>query len=377
MSLHDVHAPGDRSGWQRTALMAGMAAVAALGAPRAAHAQGAEAEAPARTHTVRTGDTLWDLARAYLGNPYQWPQIHQANATVVRNPHWIYPGASLRIPGDTAALAAPWGGAPAAAPDASVFATGRPAGERPGIASEPPQAGKEVARETVRVGEYQAAPFVERVGGPVGAGSIVASGDVAGIAAASLRPRFQLYDPLFVTPPAGHTPARGDRYLSYALGPRLEGVGQVVIPTGVVVVERPGTGEATQARLVRQFGNVSLDDRLIPLDTTFRGGDVRPAAVEGGATARVVWLKGEPVLPSVQQYLVLDAAAADGLRPGDEVTLVSDRREVRRGVTIPEVEIATAQIVRVTPYAATAIVMGQAQPAIRPGTLARVTAKVP
>jgi len=376
MSLHDVHTARGRSGRHRTALMAGMAAVAALGAPVAAHAQDVEPEVPARTHTVRTGDTLWDLARAYLGNPYQWPQIYQVNTPLVRNPHWIYPGASLRIPGDTAVLSPP--GDPAAAgPGASVFATGRPAAQPPGAAPAPQPAGREAARETVRVGEYQAAPFVEREGGPVGAGSIVASGDVAGIAAASERPRFQLYDPLFVTPPAGRTPARGDRYLSYALGPKLEGVGQVVIPTGVVIVERPGAGEATQARLVRQFDGVSLGDRLIPLDTAFRGGGAPPAAVERGATTRVVWVKGEPVLPSLQQYLVLDAAADDGLRPGDQVTLVSDRREVRRGVTIPEVEIATAQIVRVTPYAATAIVVGQAQPAIRQGTLARVTAKVP
>lgn len=49
-----------------------------------------------RTHIVQKGDTLWDLAGKYLGNPYAWPQIWELNQWV-KDPHWIYPGDPLVI----------------------------------------------------------------------------------------------------------------------------------------------------------------------------------------------------------------------------------------------------------------------------------------
>ncbi len=45
----------------------------------------------ARVHIVEKGDTLWDLAGRYLGNPFLWPQIWEANK-YIPDAHWIYPG---------------------------------------------------------------------------------------------------------------------------------------------------------------------------------------------------------------------------------------------------------------------------------------------
>jgi hypothetical protein len=47
-------------------------------------------------HTVRRGDTLWDLSSYYYGNPWNWPKVWSYNAQI-NNPHWIYPGDQLRM----------------------------------------------------------------------------------------------------------------------------------------------------------------------------------------------------------------------------------------------------------------------------------------
>lgn len=54
--------------------------------------------APTRTHRVVRGDTLWDLAAKYLRNPLRWPEIFNLNRSIIRNPHWIYPGQVFRLP---------------------------------------------------------------------------------------------------------------------------------------------------------------------------------------------------------------------------------------------------------------------------------------
>lgn len=47
-------------------------------------------------HTVKSGDTLWDVSKQYLKDPFLWPQIWEMNSQV-KNPHWIYPGDQILI----------------------------------------------------------------------------------------------------------------------------------------------------------------------------------------------------------------------------------------------------------------------------------------
>jgi hypothetical protein len=48
-------------------------------------------------YIIVRGDTLWDLAGKYLGNPYIWPQIWDQNKYIT-DAHWIYPGDPILIP---------------------------------------------------------------------------------------------------------------------------------------------------------------------------------------------------------------------------------------------------------------------------------------
>ena len=49
-------------------------------------------------YIIQKGDTLWDLAGEWLGDPLLWPQVWDENRYVLDS-HWIYPGDPLKIPG--------------------------------------------------------------------------------------------------------------------------------------------------------------------------------------------------------------------------------------------------------------------------------------
>ena len=53
---------------------------------------------PARTYTVRKGDSLWKIAKQFYGKGSAWPRIHEANKDVIHDPDMIQPGWTLRIP---------------------------------------------------------------------------------------------------------------------------------------------------------------------------------------------------------------------------------------------------------------------------------------
>ncbi|MDE0021789.1 MAG: LysM peptidoglycan-binding domain-containing protein [Candidatus Poribacteria bacterium] len=51
------------------------------------------------TLTVKKGDTLWDLSQEHLGDALRFPEWVEINDLRSGDPHWIYPGEVLNIPG--------------------------------------------------------------------------------------------------------------------------------------------------------------------------------------------------------------------------------------------------------------------------------------
>jgi LysM repeat protein len=351
-------------------------------------------EAQPRTHTVVRGDNLWDLSQRYLGNAFLWPEIYRLNRDVVEDPHWIYPGEVLRLPGDSGIVIAqvPPGAEqpPAAQPPAAqppvdpaaptVFTRRQRTGTvAPVNVGDPVGVINDVPAPTVRAGEVLVAPYVDREGGPRGFGRILKSGDLTGVAQATDRYRFQAYDRVFIAPPVGFVAPEGERYLSVRLGPILEDQGQIIIPTGIVeITKAPRSDFAAVAKIVRAFDEISAEDRLIPLDTTGVGTTVRPLRVADGPSTTIRWIAGEFVLPNVQNFVVLAVSSRNGVRMGDEFLIYKPSPKPEDGaLRDPEIPIAKAQVVRSTPYGVTAVILGQEQPAIKEGMSARVVARMP
>jgi hypothetical protein len=384
--------------FRRGGLLAALLVSALASAPLAAQDSTQSQPAPGGTHTVKKGDTLWDIAHQYLNDPFLWPEIYRINTDVVEDPHWIYPNEVLKLPANTVATT---GGtevttvvddrmspmpktdlteAPRAT-GSTVFSLS--ASRRVATVSRFGASATAFPHPAVRVGETFAAPWLDRENGPKDQGTIVGSAEVPGIATRSPRSRMLNEERAYITLPKDIVPTRGDRYLAFQLGPVLDDGSQMVEPTGVVEVERAETGDASTVRIITQYSNVEAGQGIIPIDHFTLGNEARPAPLMLGTEGKVVFVAQNSVLPSVQSYIVIDVTAKDGAKIGDQYTLYVPRRKVLvkgRGdqmATVPEERVALGQVVKVTDRGTTLILVDQQNPSVKLGTKARLTARMP
>ncbi len=389
------NAPFRRGGFL-AALLGSMVASASIAAQDSTQrAPAPTAPATGQTHTVKKGDTLWDIAHQYLNDPFLWPEIYRINTDVVEDPHWIYPNEVLKLPGNTVVAADVM---PAAddrmspMPSTSLTETPRQSGQtvfslsatrRVASVSRFGGSATSFPHPAVRVGETFAAPWVDRVHGPSIQGTIVGSAEISGVATTTPRSRMLNEERAYITLPKDIVPSRGDRYLAFQLGPVLDNGSQMVEPTGVVEVERAESGDASTVRIITQYSNVEAGQGIIPIDRFTLDNDARPAPLMLGTEGHVIFVPSRSVLPTLQSYVVIDVTAKDGAKVGDQYTLLEPRRNVLvkgRGdqmTHVPEERVALGQVVKVTDRGTTLMIVDQQNPSVKLGTKVRLTARMP
>lgn len=359
-------------------------------APASAAAQGAEP----RTHTVKAGDTLWDLAQLYLGDPFRWPEIYRRNQSTIQDPNLIYPDqviiisgeveptpgtpadTAVSVPVDTDSLYMDSTGAAvlqATPPSMTIFNPDRfrvVRGERQALRIQEPAS-------AVRVGDYLQAPFMWEAGGVVGAGRVIEGSSTDGIGITNTQRPIQYMEDVWVQLPQGLQAEPNTRVLIFRYGPTVEGLGRVVVPTGIVrLTGAPADGRA-RGTVIAKYEDVFSGQMVMALDTLTIEPGVFPARVEFGVATTVAYMYGEPVLPPVGHQLIFAAKASDGLVPGDQLTLSVPGVPAADGTQMPPQDVAVAQVTRVTPWGASAIIISQTDGGVKTGMAARVTGKMP
>ncbi|MEK7772847.1 MAG: LysM peptidoglycan-binding domain-containing protein, partial [Deltaproteobacteria bacterium] len=80
-------------------LLSSVAAYAGDGSAGQEKAQGQPGGEDPGSYTVVEHDTLWDISKRFLKNPFRWPAIWKLNS-YIKNPDLIYPGNVVRITPD-------------------------------------------------------------------------------------------------------------------------------------------------------------------------------------------------------------------------------------------------------------------------------------
>lgn len=317
------------------------------------------------THTVASGDTLWDLAERYYQNPFDWRRIWEANRNQVTDPNLIEPGWVLVIPGREAEVQEVSVTPPAPPPsttgsirdertvfyqDTSVM--------RAGVVRSAAALYLSVPRDLV-----YSAPWIVPLGQePASVGVLEA---FAGGAARSETPRG--WDRVHLVF-SGEAPAVGTQLLSFRVTKTIERVGVVATPTGMVTVSEVEGREAI-AIVTKEFDRVSLGDLLAPLPAYRLQPGQSAQEVAGGGEAMVMGFAGRSELHPLGSVAFLDQGADDGVAVGDEYVYVNqlaghDQVEGR------------LQVVGVTPGMASARIVAMDDEVFRQGVVVRLARKM-
>jgi LysM repeat protein len=360
-----------------------------------------------QTHTVRKGDTLWDLAQHYLQDPFLWPGIYRLNTDVVEDPHWIYPGEVLRIaPTDNVAAVptmdtpvpsssadstsiAVSDSAPSDSADALAQGPQQPSMGESEDAERKPLFPERRARSVAEIlkaythqpyrplrrSEFYSSGFLTenqrlpygRVIGPV---------TPQQIKAVNSRANALPFTTIALEPPSGATYEVGDSVLLLQVGRELDPYGNVVIPTGVARISEVVGGHYV-ANIIATYGAIRNGQRTLPIESFNPGSGTRAVPVSDGVRGSLIGGLGRQDLKEPQMVVFINKGREDGVAPGDLFEIRRRPGRASDGMLRINELMATMQIVHVRDHTATGLLINVVSPDIPPGTDVMQVAKLP
>lgn len=367
-----------------------------LGLTAPASAQGARPT----SHTVKAGDTLWDIARTYLGDPFLWPQIYRLNTAVVADPHWIYPGEVLNLEAVAGQTAVPTTDTPGPVSAPSGTPAPRPS---PGITVLPPRMDqsdpggsdgmdlfrrrkvsaqnafktyREARFHPLRAGEFYSSGFLTE-GDELPWGELLGAVTPEQIESGRTRAAIQNFTSVGMRPPEGASYSVGDTLVVVDRRDAPVGYGQIVAPTGLIRVTGHN-GNQTLGDVIAVYGPIRNGQSIIPAETFTDPGASQYQRVEDGIEGRVLVSRDSRELRHPQEVLFIDIGRSSGVSPGD---LFNARRtpgpqDKTEADAVDEV-MAVLQVIHVRGKTATVKVLNVSSPDIKPGTRVKQIAKLP
>ena len=342
---------------KRSFALAAILFVGLLGTPRDSVAQVLDRPEGGQ-HVVVVGNTLWDLAATFYGDPFQWPRIYEANTDRIEDPHWIYPGQIFLIPDadgnliEVRVVAGDPGLEPNLPPSggaASTQATREP--ERTKFWPDTLTAARARAAaldQWLAVPEaiFYGAPFIDYGAGHDALGRIV--GFEGAEEARNPRAALAMYDRV-VLDMEGEWPGPGTRLQAYSLDAAREGLeGWVATPTAVVTLLHRTPDGGAVGRVDAMYDDLFQGDYVRPLPVYSGSPGVSATPTPDGPVATVLGFARQHELHQPGNFLFLDLGASDGIGVGDEFivdlggpeALVEGRAQV---VSVQD-EVSTARI---------------------------------
>jgi len=364
-----------------------------------------------QTHTVRKGDTLWDLAQLYHKDPFLWPGIYRLNTDVVEDPHWIYPGEVLRIaPSDNVAavpaadnVAVPTMDTPP--PPQPVDTTPMLGGDDPTetLARGPQQPSLAETESEDRAPLFQTTrartvaeilkAYTDQPYRPLRPSEFYSSGfltenqrlpygRVLGpvtpqqIKATNSRANALPYTSIVLAAPRGATYEIGDTLLVVQLGREIDPYGQIVVPSGLAQVTE-AVDDHYLASVVAMYGPIRNGQRILPVESFSPGVGTRAVPIADGIRGRLIGGLGRQELKEPQMVVFIDKGRDDGVARGDLFEVRRRPERLSDGTLRVNELMATLQIVHVRDRTATAMVLNVISPDIPPGTDVAQVAKLP